>query len=381
MLAVFERLQNGVRGILPPKPPKRSCRKMLMGYKIKKVGQQKWAVYLHKGNNNWTYVPKEAWPKGLKKGWSIEQARSFTKSLTAKDQEYKRTRITKERRRSLRIASAYLPPDVVDLFYSVAIEPNLDKYGKTASLWAAVQKHIVALKVTPEYWALNPNLIYNEITKQPKSIDWAGRILRMLNKWGYTYCVSRKLAWQPIEKLPERYLAKLHDDAERAELGQTSRPITFEELNGLKGKLKEEHWAWTNLAFWFGLRPQEVDQLKERSDKWSIEGFVLKIWQPKLRKVKAIRRYKYIPAQLDIQKHWLERLKTGLALSRPSRSVVARAYPLGVTNYGFRHGFTSYMEQCGVDMKVVSRWLGHTTLQTTERYYRDLNIIKYHEEH
>lgn len=349
-----------------------------MGYKIKKVGADKWAVYLHKGNNEWSYVPKDAWPKGLKPSWPIEQARSFTKSLTAKDQEYKRTRIAKAQRRSLRIASAYLPPDVVDLFYSIAIEPNLDKYGKTAALWVAVQKHIIALKVTPEYWALNPNLIYNEITREPKSIDWAGRILRMMNKWGYTYCVSRKLAWQPIEKLPERYLAKLHDEVEKANLGQSSRPITEDELKALRSKLKEEHWAWVNIAFWFGLRPEEVDQLKEPNERWSIEGDTLRVWQPKLRKVKSSRRWKSIPAQLEVQKAWLECLKRGLKLSRPSRSVVVRAYPQGVTNYGFRHGFTSYMERMGVDLDVVSRWLGHTSRATTERYYRDLNIVKYH---
>ena len=51
---------------------------------------------------------------------------------------------------------------------------------------------------------------------------------------------------------------------------------------------------------------------------------------------------------------------------RPSLMTVKRHYPEGATLYAGRHGFASHMEKQGHDIHVVSRWLGHQKLETTE---------------
>lgn len=349
-----------------------------MSFKIKKrTGQTGWSVYKHIGSNRWVYVPQGAWPQGLQQTFTLDDARTFAKSLTAaKNIEKKRTGILEQQHLRLVVASAWLPHDVVSRFERVVIEPNLDRCGKTVALWKATQRIIQRVNTSPQDWRINPNIVYKVIAAEPKSVDWAGRLLRMINNYGFTYSDTRGLAWQPLPKMPERYLVAIHDMAEQAGIGQKSLPISFDNLAKLRGKLKLHHWNWCNIAFWFGLRPEEVDQIRRDKTKWSVDGDVLKIWQPKLRKIKYNDRFKYIPAELPQQLEALKIILSDARIQRPSRAVVKRAYPDGVTNYGFRHGFTSYMDELDKPMELVSRWLGHKHLSTTETYYRNMNLVK-----
>jgi site-specific recombinase XerD len=55
-------------------------------------------------------------------------------------------------------------------------------------------------------------------------------------------------------------------------------------------------------------------------------------------------------------------------LGRRFQTLVDRAGIAGVTLHTLRHTCASRLVQAGVDLYVVQKWLGHSTIVTTERY-------------
>jgi len=162
--------------------------------------------------------------------------------------------------------------------------------------------------------------------------------------------------------------------------GRNSEPLEADLFRALQKTVPTEKYNWLWIAFWFGMRPQEVDILKTRvwrdgMPTWWLEDdeTTLVVYQPKLQMVKPKGRYRRIPLRFPEQTNALAMIKLG-NFERPSIREAAKWLPNRVSLYGCRHGFACYMDMSGIDIYAISRWLGHQSVKTTERYYVRLGM-------
>lgn len=347
-----------------------------MGLKVKKQRGKSWSLRTMDDR----YIPQNQWPAGLQPDLPIEQAREIVQSLNNSqritEEEAKRraalSRVTLHETKG----SAWLPEDIVAHFERLFLQPRINTKGfaKLKSTWKLVQKLILELNLDPSDWALEPFPIYEWFRRNPHSLDYSKRILRMLNAYGYVYCRKRGTSFLPVSAIPEQVRADMEDA-----FGNRKRSgyLLPEHLKDLRKKLAPKEFAWVLVAFAFGLRPEETDQLRQPdSSTWAIEkeGKVLAVYQPKLRRVTRDRRWKRIPVVTHLQKQAIQLLRDP-HLARPGRRRVERAFPEGVSLYGCRHGFCRHMEELGYSMDKISKWLGHRSIKTTEKYYRDHGLL------
>jgi integrase len=351
-----------------------------MGLKIEKRHKQAgWRL-----RDSGKYVPQAAWPYGLRPHMTIEEARAFIHSMNAakavaRDEERRRGAISRFKAR-LRVESAFLPPDVVARFESryLAGERAARSQSKLESCWQATQKLIRDVGIDPLDWADVPDRLWPPLIRKGYSTDWVGRIVRLLNRYGRTYAKLRGGTFEEVELPNGEALTKLRTAFfARLPRGKKSRPLSKEDVTKLRAKLTPEQYGWLWVCFWFGLRPEECDQIvpETKGKLWWIEDKTLVIYQPKLRAVMPADRLKRIPALLPEQEEAL-RLCESAKLYRPARRAVVRAFPEGTTLYGARHGFVLLQDTKNVDLRIISQWLGHRELSTTQKYYQQLGLLK-----
>jgi hypothetical protein len=353
-------------------------------YKVKKLSYGKgWALYVwHEGKEK--FVREGDWPPGLKPNYDLAEARDTVKSLNARWKEVQKETSAATIRGKLRAAAqkqcAWLPADVVSHFERLFIEPRRARPGfaKIESMWVLVQKLILEVNLDPQDWALEPSPFYEWWTRNPHSLDYVRRCLKMLSQYGHLFARKRGTPFSPVAPPPEPWRTQIADAF--AEVGEKkSAPLLEADFLSLRSKLLPEQYAWVSVAWAFGLRPEEVDIVagpkKDNAGRvlWDLEaGDVLLVYQPKLIRTPRRERYKRIPTFTEYQRKALAGMK---GMQRPSLKTVNRAFPEGVTLYGCRHGFTRYMEEIGQPIDKVSKWLGHRSRATTERYYRDHGLL------
>jgi hypothetical protein len=239
---------------------------------------------------------------------------------------------------------------------------------------------IAETKIEPADWILSPDAVYSYFIEHPCSADYLKRVLKLANRYGHLYCRKRGLPFSELKPPLGEQRVAIQEAFELLPFAdKKSLPLELGHLYSLRHTLRADHHNWLTIAFWFGLRPEEVDLLhhpvgKDGWRNWWIEpGAVLVMWQPKLRRTRKHERYKRIDAFLPEQQAALK-LILEQNFKRPARSAVRR-FPEGVTLYGARHGFTRYMDLLGQPMEKISKWLGHRSVATTERYYRDHSIV------
>ncbi len=356
-----------------------------MRFKVKKKpGTPGWSLRVYISQKEQArYVPQESWPPGLSSTMSIDQAREVIKSLNAVE-DVRQAEISKANIHTrLRFAAAkecaWLPEDVVSHFERIYIETKRQTPGfpKLASIWLLVQKLILEVNLDPQDWALEPLPIWSWWKKNPSSQDYIARVTRLMNKYGHLYCRKYGKPFSPIERLPHSVWVEMEDSV----TSRKSDKLTEDALADLKSKLPPSEYSWVAVAWGFGLRPEECDLISAPQSatrpSWWLEGETLVIDQPKLKKVPKRERYKRIPAFTEFQKECLELIRAG-NLKRPSVRMTRRLFPEGVTLYGCRHGFTQHMEILGQPFESISKWLGHRSRATTEKYYRDHGLLAKH---
>lgn len=342
-----------------------------MTFKIDK-NRNTWTLRHYVGGK-WPAVRKGEYPPGLDASWPLDKAREYVKHLRALDVEGKRQRILEEGRVKRSKQHAYLPGDVVEAFVKSRIEPQIDKAGKLLALWGRVQALVVGVGIEAPDWYLDYLVVHAWVVKQGWTADYSNRVLSLANKWGYLYCRKRATSFLPVPKLAGKYLVTARENIEGRE--RKSKPLDKLDLRRLKSNLSPEQYRWVEVCFWFGLRPEECDQVAQYDgQKLSLSDSVMHIYQPKLRAIPKRDRWKHIPAWLPEQTALLTALLNKASLTRPPRYQVRKCFPEGVTLYGCRHGFTSYMQQRGQPMQTISAWLGHRSIVTTERYYKDMGL-------
>ncbi len=348
----------------------------------KRSGQKGWVLKLWEYGKE-HYVSRDKFPDGLKSDMTIEQARRRIKTLNASLRplaQTKRLQALKRHHHRMAVKHALLPRDVVSQYESnniLFLKDDDPTRRRRELIWAAAQKIICDLNIHPSDWSLSVDVVYDYFTRKKYSWDYSQRIVSAMNRYGHLYCRLMQKSFFPLE---------LNDQKKRAVIeasfgdGYESEPLSVDALRDLQNKIPDNKFNWLWIAFWFGLRPQEVDMLKSKlwSDgmpTWWLEDQekTLVVYQPKLQMVKPKKRYRRIPLKFPEQNIALQMTRSG-SFERPLIKQAVKWLPERVSLYGCRHGFACYMDSRGIDIYAISRWLGHQSVKTTERYYVRLGM-------
>lgn len=334
-------------------------------------------------------VPKEHWPPlGLHPRMTLEQAKARVQQLNAQDRlkrtERKRvaviTRIEEERQ----VQAGYLPEGDVTEFERTKLfgrHANNAK-DKTASYWNAARRLLCELRIDPEDWADRKESFYDYFSRHQYSPAYVQKLIPILNRWGNFVSRKYKKPFEPLEYprgIERERIADAYHDKGRAQGNKTSLPLTPEALDSAQSNLKPEHFNWLLLSVYFGLRPSEVDALKDERN-WRIEDQgkvrVLFVYQSKLRAISRDKRWKPIPCILREQRDALKVIESG-EFKRPLPKTVSNHFGEGVTLYGGRKGFTDLMLSKGQKLEDISTWMGHTSIERTWKSYKNRQSVSF----
>ena len=146
----------------------------------------------------------------------------------------------------------------------------------------------------------------------------------VINQWGFF--ISRKLG-KPFFPIPRpkgyeksRLLDAYFEKVSKKGVTNESDPILPGQLKSTKANFKKEHHNWLYLSVWLGLRPKEIDQLKDSKNFRIHHGpdgtSVLWVYQTKLTSVPPKYRWKLIPLIFEEQKK-IQRLIKSKKFHRP----------------------------------------------------------------
>lgn len=360
-----------------------------MHYKVVKRygGQSGWQLKAY-DQGKVSAVKKALWPPGLSPDMSLEQARRYVKTLNAADriptEEGRRLRAAKRQSERQAIESAFLLPAAVKQYEAANITflpVGSGTRQKRESVWAAAQRLICDVAIHPSDWSVSQELLYDWFLRSGYRWDFCKRVVSALNRYAKVYCRIMRAFYDPLEMNDQVKIGMIEEAAGQ---GQVSEPLTPAGLT-LATRLASAPCAiWLRIAFGFGLRPEEVDMLVRDLYRdgqrvfWTEENDTVAVfYQPKLaRKIRdPKRRYKRVPVRSPEQRRLLQDIRER-RFRRPTVKQAKRWLPKGTTLYGCRHGFAVYWDSRGVDVRDVSRWLGHQSVTTTERYYLRLNLLR-----
>jgi len=378
----------------------------LMGYYVKKLvnkrAEPKWKIqfvsykkeHIKKLTSTKSKKPKKTWDidkdrwksLGFYKYMSVDEARCRCKQINIqielkRQEEYFIQQQFKEKEFQKRFDSI-MPEEFVNEFEKRflyrrdhGLNDNKRSISKPRSVWKAARKMIVSVGLEPSDWFYSHYDLYDYLYQKKYSIRYGYAILKMANLWGFFFCKKIGRAFLAVppprgyerQRLVECYYSK------PVKGRRASKPIAPDILNNEKGKMLEGNFNWLFLTVWFGLRPKEVDNLKNK-ELWKIENClngltILWIFQTKLIALPRDERWKPIPILYDEQRFAL-RIIEGENIKRPLVKTVHRYFGDEVDLYGGRKGFTDLMLSKGHGIENISTWMGHSTLDRTWRSYK-----------
>ena len=282
------------------------------------------------------------------------------------------------------VESVFIPQDDCNEFFE---KLRLRSFGgseyqrKLLSHWQYVQKMIADLKIEPIEYSEEQEQFYRYFIDHKNSADYVNKLIRILNMWGLFICKKRKQYFEPVERPRGKVLAKIEETYQDADsyVGP-SDPLAPELLESKRDKFKVPgNYEWLFISVWFGLRPAEIESLRDGT-RWRIEEYddfdALWVYQPKLTNLKREDRWKGIPIIYDEQKRALEFIKAG-SFKKPIYKTMWKLFNGKITHYGGRKNFESMMIDKGHVYHDVSAWMGHQTVDTTWRKYRNRKKISY----
>lgn len=165
------------------------------------------------------------------------------------------------------------------------------------------------------------------------------------------------------------------------------RPIVFFEkahikplLENLEGKNSNFKSA-ISLLFWTGLRPSDILDIKVRDI--DLENSSMQYYSPKTKEYLIIPIHEKL---LPILKERINEVQNGNILDYSNIGNLGKAFrrylkqiKLNTFNYDlrtFRKSFVSYAYSSGIDMVMISKLVGHKTIQTTKKYYYGVELSK-----
>jgi integrase len=356
-----------------------------------------WSLYFEHykaGKRKQEKVEKIAYAEiGLSPTLDVEDARARIRQIN-KERKIQKDKARRAASNLVEITSLndhYFPLEDCEEFQVLIEDENFGSEAhlkKLISHFKFIQKMVVSLKLSPEAYKENSRLIYRYFVKKQISVSYSTRLVNLLNRWGAFQGKKKGFFYDPV-KAPKGTVRSSIADSQKSKSGvRTDLGVRTESLP-LSPKLLEKskdnftnpgHYNWLEISLWFGLRPNEVDSLHE--NKWSInydrdlDIEFLTVYQPKLTSLPDEQRYKHIPVIVDGQRAALETIRSGL-FKRPHPKTVSKHTSEGVTLYGGRKGFVDLMLGYGQKIEDISIWLGHRSIETTWRHYKNKTIIRF----
>lgn len=369
---------------------KRSQGTYYVGKATTKTGWRVLQDYYVKGNRKTRTVKKEVWSTiGISSKMNIEQARERISQVNKKNSLKKAERAATRVHTKKYVDSVFLPKPQVDSFYKHLSESH---FGSSAhekrlmSQWETVQLLVKHLKMDVDEFYDRRNSVYKYFIKKKLSLDYSNKLLRILNMWGSFVSKTRNQHYEPVPSpkgIQRQQIAEAYGDS-KTYRGGGAHPLSRKLLLDLKGKLDhlEGQYEWVHLSLWFGLRPSEVDALKD-SKNYRIEDNinprikVLWVYQSKLSAVSKEKRWKPIPILFKEQLEALDYIESK-NFKKPMNKTLKNATGLtDVGSYSGRKGFTDLMLSLEQDLEDISVWLGHATIDMTWKHYKNKNKINF----
>lgn len=339
------------------------------------------------GKRKPSQVPKSAYQAlGFRFDMSDEEAKARVSQLNKVNRVEKSKVIAIARRVELESvsASAYVPKALAEAFVQKIKDDNFGSdthCEKRLSHWQFVQDMVTTLQLEPKDFADNKRKIFGYFIKRKISLDYAGKIRRTLNEWGYFVSKQRGQFFEPVGAPKGIEKEKIADSNETSEgKRRPSEKLTEKVLADLIRNLPDGHGEYLSIALYFGLRPSEIQELREKPEHHRIDRVgktvVLRIYQSKLSGVAREKRWKVIPVILDQQKQALQYIEKD-TWSRPLARTLQRLSGVYLTRYCGRKGFTDLMLGYGQELVDISAWLGHTTINRTYHSYKDKQEVTF----
>lgn len=263
-------------------------------------------------------------------------------------------------------------------------DPESKKYKKYLRLWETTQRMMRDVNKSLPVLSKHPEFLLPWILEKKYSVGYAKQLVSLCNLWGEFVSGSELCDNQVFTgiRLPRGRFLEAVRDKYRAAVKSGDKPdrkvlpLTAEKIKSARSRLSEEHFNWIWISFFLGLRPPEVDNLKNLATQYPCEvidrggTLFLKIYQGKLQMVQESDRWRIIPAVMPEQRLAITMIKTG-KFTRPSRTVWQKTFGPGYHAYSGRHGFALFLVREELDLSQIAAMLGHKGIETARRYYVD----------
>lgn len=366
-----------------------------MSFYVRNSGKSGWTVvkqsYEDKKRRQ-KAVPKEAYSVlGLRKSMTIDEARERCRRLNKEksNEKWSAVRAANKLKELQLIESIHIPKDLAEEFQDWLIENHsINSKGrmKVLSHWKQVQKLLKTVQILPDQYYSKRRRIFRYFAKNQFSLDYSRKVIRILNQFGEFVCEYQGQFFKPVPKMTVHQANEIRDSyfASKTYQGE-SEILTPQILEKIKDNLKTEQYRWLYISVWTGLRPREIDLLKQgpSKEKYFILNQmindkmtpVLKVYQSKLVSVQREKRWKYIPLFHEKQRVILDYLNS--ELKRPLNKTLKKLTKMQITCYGGRKGFASLMLDEGQDLEDISAWLGHSSIEMTWKVYRNKKRVNF----
>ena len=376
-------------------------RKETGSFYVRKNGSKtgSWSLYYQHWKENkkqQDLVEKLAYAEfGFRLDMNLEEARKRCKQLNSERRIDKdKIRLSAERVTELKLLDKVLfPPDYVEEFLEKLDTENFGSemhLKKIISHFNFIQKVCVDLKLTsPAVYNQEAKRIFKYFMKKKISVNYAKRLISLLNRWGKFVARKHGMFFEecPTPRGRERSAiaeAQKTKSGKNSELGvrMVSDPLTPEILAGMKEHLSDEHYNWLYLAVWLGLRPEEIDSLKDKNTfKFqSKDGVqILSVYQSKLMSIEEDKRWKHIPLIFPEQKKCIEIIKSAIHKRPHSKTVRKYSKSDRINLYGGRNNFVDLCLDRNQNFVDVSAWMGHKDTSITFAKYKQRQIVRFNQ--
>lgn len=359
----------------------------MASFYIRKSGSTGWIAVIQEykqGQKNQRSLKDEEYQVfGLNRLWSVDEARQQIQRLNKlnKVDTLKKSRAAQHASLLKIQSSLYIDESLASKFQEYLIENilagDMERAGKNKILihWQSAQKIINTLQLLPAHYSQNSGRFVNYFVKKEFSVDYSSKLLKIINHFGEFCAQFQNQFYKPI-KMNRNQVQQVRDKYLNSQTyrGPSDR-LTPEALEAKKSQLPDAHYRWLYISVWLGLRPSEIDGLNAKKFGFKVEVDkrhkvqVIHVYQSKLKSVAEEKRWKFIPLLFEEQNKILEFLK--LPLKRPLNKTLKGIFGPSVRCYAGRKNFTDLMLDRGRKIEEVSSWLGHATIDTTWKFYKD----------
>jgi len=323
-------------------------------------------------------IPKQTYfSMGINPEWTVDQVRERLAQL-ASEKRLVQSQVTAARNaaHAQTIKSVYLPEDDVKEFTERLIEKSFGSPLHTKKLLSHlrfIETMSAHLKIDPRKYYDQGFKVFKYFLEKKCSLDYSSKLLRILNEWGYFICMKRGQFFRPISRprgQVQQAIVNAYTTSGHARLA--SLPLTPDLLESKKLSLDIANYKWLFISVWFGLRPGEIDQIKDpqnlRVGMYLQKPFI-DVYQSKLTAIAEEDRWKQIPILYPEQQQALHYIREGL-YKKPTHKTMRKVFGKGVQLYAGRKNFEDLMHSKGHPLEDIASWLGHQNINTTWKRYR-----------